>query len=217
LSIWTALRRENIYQVDPIVAVLISLQILINSYLAVKYSTTDMYVSIVNIIFISLTVSGLILHQVFCGGIKVDMRLVPAENTAIMLSSAVGLIAVFLFQTIVFRAQGAIVLATIFEAQLFYYTASSSEETFFRYYIQTKLEQSTAYLAFFSALLSIGTTSLLFTCYHFGVYATQPYALVAVFLSSLVLCIFYRYTKRLSVAMLIHALANLSASGIFGG
>ena len=193
------------------------MQILINTYLAVKYSTTDMYVSIVNIIFIALTVTGLLLHQVFCGGIKVDKRLVPAENTAIMLSSAVGLVAVFLLQTIVFKAQTAIMLATIFEATLFYFTAGVSEETFFRYYIQTKVEQSTAYLAFFSAILSIFTTSLLFMVYHFGVYATQPYALMAVFVSSLVLCIFYHYTKRLSVVILIHCLANLSASGIFAG
>jgi len=184
-------------------------------YLAVKYSRTDMYVSIVNIIFISLTVTGLVLHQVFCGGIKVDKRLVPAENTAIMLASAVGLITVFLLQTIVFKAQGAIALTTVWEAQMFYFTAGVAEETFFRYYIQTKLEQSTAVLAIFSAILSIGTTSLLFMVYHFGVYATLPYALVAVFVSSLTLCIFYRYTKRLSVAQLIHCLANLSASGIF--
>ena len=214
MSVLKRLRGANVYQVDPIVAVLITLQILVNMWLAVKYSSTDVFVTIVNITFISLTVSGLVLHQAFCGGIKVDKRLVPTEHQAILLSAGLGLMLVAMLQTVVFRAQSAIALATVWESQLFYLTAGVAEETFFRYYLQTKMHQSLAVMAVLSAFLSVVMTSVLFTTYHFTVYSTQLYALIAVFASSLVLSGFYYWTKRLSVAQLIHGLANLMASGI---
>jgi len=183
-------------------------------WLAVKYSATDMYFTIVNITFITLTISGLILHQAFCGGIKVDKHLVPTETTAILFASGLGLVLVTALQTLIFKAQSSVMLATTLEAQLFYATAGIAEETFFRYYVQTKLAQSLIVMPFLSGLLSVVATSVLFTTYHFSVYGTLIYAIIAVFASSLVLSFFYYYTKRLSVVQLIHTVANMIASGV---
>ena len=211
MSILARLRGQRVYQLDTIVVMLISLQIFINTFLAVKYSKSDVYVAIVNVVFIVLTLTGLILHQAFCGGIKFDKRLVPTEFNQIMFASSIGFLLVLVGQTLVFRSQSSIALTTIFEAVLFYFTAAVSEETFFRYYIQTKAEQSLP-VTILGPLLAVVVTSLLFVTYHFGVYKTVLFALYAVFLSSLVMGTIYHFTKRLSVAQIIHASVNMAAT-----
>ena len=214
MSVWARLRASQVYTLDPLVAVLITFQILVNFYLAVRYSTIDPYIAIVNVVFIAMTISGLILHHAFCGGIKIDKQLVPKELSQILMVSSLGFLIVLVTQTIIFRSQtSAIAFVSMVEAQLFYSTAGVSEETFFRYYIQTKAEQSLP-LAIVGAAVSIGVTSLLFTTYHFGVYGTLLLALYAVFLGSLVLGATYAVTKRLSVPMIIHVAVNVAASGL---
>ena len=213
MSVYAKLRASQQYKVDPIVAVLVSLQILINTFLAVKYSSENLYVAVVNLVFIALTITGLTLHHFFAGGVKFEKQIHPAQLTIIMLASSVGFLLVVVFQTITFRASSSIALATIAEAILFYYTAGVSEETFFRYYLQTKAEQSLP-IPLYGAIAAIVLISTLFTTYHFGVYGTDLSALYAVFLSSLVLGSVYYATKRLSVVMLIHVLVNVTAAGV---
>jgi len=201
-------RGEN-YLVDPLVLIFLSFSILVNSYLSVKYSASNIYISVVNLLYICLSLSGLMLHHVFCGGIKFDKELVKTEFTRITLYSIVGFVLVLISQTFIFKLQsGTVVLATIIETKLFYLTAAVSEELFFRYYIQTKIGQSLPMVKG----LSVVITSMLFTVYHFTVYGSNIYALYAVFYSSLVLSVIYYLSKRLSTSMLVHAMVNLIAS-----
>ena len=212
MSVWARLRASQVYTLDPLVAILITFQILVNFYLAVRYSTIDPYIAIVNVVFIAMTITGLILHHAFCGGIKVDKQLIPKELSQILTVSSLGFLIVLVTQTIIFRSQtSAIAFVSMVEASLFYSTAGVAEPTFFRYYVQTKVEQS---LPIFGGVVSIVATSILFTTYHFGVYGTQLLALYAVFLGSLVLGATYTVTKRLSVPMIIHVAVNLAASGM---
>jgi len=161
-------------------------------------------------VFICLALIGLMLHHVFCGGIKFDTHLIGPEIQQILLFSVAGFFFVLITQTIIFQLQpiGTIFLTTALETKLFYLTAGVSEELFFRYYIQTKVEQSLPFIK----PLSIFVASLLFTVYHFTVYGTNIYILYAVFFSSLVLGAIYYFSKRLSVPMLVHIMANLFAS-----
>jgi len=198
------------YKLDPFVAIFVSLQILISSYLAVKYSETNPYISLVSVIFIVLTLSGLILHHFFAGGVKLTgMFISPAHRQRVLLMGAVGFFFVLMAQTMVVKfVPSTIILATLLEAKLFYYTAAVSEETFFRYYLQTKVEQVSP---FFASAIAIILTSLSFMTYHFGVYGVSIIALYAVFISSLILGVMYWLSKRLSVPMIIHVLVNFFA------
>jgi len=209
LSILARMRGGQQYQLDLLVLIFLTFSVLINSYLSVKYAESNIYISVVNLLFICLALAGLMLHQVFCGGIKFDARMLPASIQQITVFSAVGFLFLLVTQTLIFKIQpSTVALSTIPETKLFYVTAAVSEELFFRYYIQTKLEQSLPYIK----TLSIPVTSLLFTVYHFAVYGTNIYLLYAVFFSSLILCSIYYLTKRLSVPIIVHMLANLIAA-----
>ena len=209
MSILARVKGGQLYRIDSLVLVFFTFSILVNSYLAVKYARTNMYVAVVNMLFICLSLSGLLLHHVFCGGIKFDAHLAGLETRQILMFTISGFFFLILAQTLVFQLQpGAVVLASLIETKLFYMTAGVAEETFFRYYIQTKVEQSLPYLK----MLSIFVTSLLFTTYHFAVYGTNVYILYAVFFSSIVLGAIYFLSKRLSVPMMVHCLVNFAAS-----
>jgi len=200
------------YSLDSLSLSLITFQILVSTFLAVRYVNSHPYTSLVSLMYVILTISGLTLHHFFCGGVKLDKTLVKRELNNILLGVSLGFVLILLLQTLIFQAQtvGVFALATVLEAKLFYMCAGISEETFFRYYIQTKIEQSLPRI-FISALSAVIVTSVLFTTYHFMVYRTELYALIAVFVSSLVLSTLYNQTKRLSVPMLIHSLVNLVA------
>ena len=209
MSILARIKGSQYYQIDPLVLIFLTFSVLVNAYLSVKYAESNMYVSVVNLIFICLALMGLMLHQAFCGGIKFDATLLPVSTQQILIFSAVGFFFVLITQTIIFQIQPAtIVLATAFETKLFYLTAAVSEELFFRYYIQTKIEQSLPYLK----MLCIPVASLLFTVYHFTIYGANVYALYAVFFSAIILGSIYYVTKRLSVPMIVHILVNFVAS-----
>jgi membrane protease YdiL (CAAX protease family) len=203
--------RQQQYQIDSISLSLITLQILVNFWLTTQYATSSPYTALISIAYLTLTITGLSMHHFFCGGIKFDKTLVAKELSQLFLYVISGFLFVLVFQTIIFKATaGVIALNTLFETGLFYTSAAISEESFFRYYIQTKLEQSLR-ISFFNTIIAILLTSTLFTVFHFVVYRTMLYALFAVFASSIVLCITYAYGKRLTVPMLIHVLTNLAA------
>jgi len=204
------LRQQN-YQIDSISLSLITLQILVSFWLATQYATSSPYTALVSVIYVTLTITGLSMHHFFCGGVKFDKTLIAKEISQLFLYIISGFLFVLVFQTIIFKTQtaGVIALNTFIDTTLFYACAAISEESFFRFYIQTKLEQSLP--GFFGTFTAILLTSMLFTAFHFMVYRTALFALLAVFASSIVLCITYAYSKRLTVPMLIHVLTNLAA------
>lgn len=208
-SILVRIRSSQQYSTDLLVVILLTFSVLANTFLAVKYATTDIYVSVVNIVFICLSLLGLMLHQVFCGGVKYAPTIPTFQSQIIISFVAVGFFLVLIAQTVVFQfTSGSIVLATFLENKIFYITAGVSEELFFRYYIQTKIEQSLPVLK----PLCIPVASFLFYVYHIPVYGSNVYALYAVFVSSVVLGSVYYLSKRISVPMIIHVLVNLVAS-----
>jgi len=200
------------FVLDPISTLLITIQILIDGYMAVRYIQTDMYVTMTSIVFILLTIAGLALHQAMCGGIKFSTVLSTREFADVLQGTLIGVITVAIAQVIAFQLTPSTVSwITVIERKAFYFSAAISEETFFRFYLQTKLQQILP-KNWFSVVLIAFLVSSTFTTWHLGVYANSIASLTAVFFSSLALCFIYAWKKRVSITQLIHAWVNFFAS-----
>ena len=201
------------FVLDPLTTVLITVQVLINGYMTVRYIQIDMYIATTSIVFLLLTVAGLALHQTFCGGVKFASHISAGQFGNLLQGLLVGIVGVAVAQTVAFQLTPATALAwiTVLERKAFYFSGAISEETFFRYFLQTKLHQSMPRLALSVPIIAFAV-SLVFTTWHFGVYANSVGSLMAVFCASVVLCVIYAWTRRLSVVQLIHAWVNFFAS-----
>jgi len=160
-----------------------------------------------------LTITGLIGYMTTFGKFPtIDKRLSSTETYEIIGASVVGFFFVMLLQFSVIQAYKP-VYADIGDIplRLLLVNIAIGEEYFFRFFIQSSLTNQFSHAmpmsqATISAILG---SSVIMTVYHYVYYGMQ-WALMAVFVSSLVLGVVYAVTRRLSVPTIVHILVNLT-------
>lgn len=139
----------------------------------------------------------------------IDRILDRKEMTHIVRWSMLGFVMIIILQSIIFRMSG---LSSVgWYNKIFYMSIAIGEAFFFRFAILQFLYQWFKNMPgslFISSLM----TSIVFTVYHGAVYGTIPVALMAVFASSMVLCVITICSNRISVPILSHMWVNLFAS-----
>ena len=200
------------YSIDALSLALIIFQMLSSVY----FYTIDINIlpgqQSVSEFMIILTLMGLSLKQITIGWQKPDLALTPTEVAKIFSTALIGFGLVALVQTIALESMGyaaTLILSVTLPISLLLINISIAEETFFRYFLQPALEKHLLTTNPVTAWISSAiVTSLCFMGYHY-VYSGNPGALMAVFLSSLILCGANYYTRRPSTAMIIHILVNV--------
>jgi len=203
------------YKLDAISLGLFVFNALLSTYLvtiAANVGATD--ISYKAILMLLLTVVGLIGYMVVYGKFPtIDQTLDPIETSEIIGASIIGFIFVLLLQTTVIRAYLPVYGAAIGEipARLLLINIAIGEEFFFRFFVQSSLVKQLTFTMPISqaTICAILGTSVIMTVYHY-VYYGMAWALMAVFVSSLVLGAVYAVTRRLSVSTIVHILVNLT-------
>lgn len=153
--------------------------------------------------------------------IKFDRTFDEDEAQKIVWGMIIGLFLVVFLQFIFIGFQvNQSSFNTSYEASLtlaFYICVAVSEEFFFRFFtysiIRKIFEDQTVIPGF---LISNLGTSFIFMVFHLAVYgASMNTVLITVFLSSVVFCFVYEYTKRITATLVIHVFVNAMASGYF--
>jgi hypothetical protein len=189
---------------------------------AIVHVQNDMYITVASLIFAVMTVGSLILHGALCGGNELahDFGL---GNAVRLLTFLFGIVGVYITQVIiiVFVRPMSTAFSSVADSTAFYVSASMGEEMFFRYFLQTWIQQfiniaikSYSYilikvLGYAANYLSVSGAFML---YHIAVYGTSIQGLAAVFASSLILCIALGVTKRICVTQAIHGWVDVMAA-----
>lgn len=127
-----------------------------------------------------------------------------AQITVIFVAIFFGL------QFVIQKFIGQLTLSSIeLEDYMFYVAIAIAETIIFVCMIQITFEALTR-----SATVGIIAHAVFFVIYHMNVYGTQINEMVAVFFSGIVFAIAVKFTKRISIAILIHVIINILATGI---
>jgi membrane protease YdiL (CAAX protease family) len=95
------------------------------------------------------------------------------------------------------------------EDYMFYIAIAIAETIIFVCMIQITFEALTR-----SATVGIIAHAIFFVIYHMNVYGSDINEMLAVFFSGLVFALAVKFTKRISIAILIHVINNILATGI---
>lgn len=149
---------------------------------------------------------------------KIDQTLDESEAEQMGIWLVGGLAGVVIAQAIIMQIQvPQSSFTTSYQAALtmaFFVAVAVSEEIFFRFFLYVVFRK---FFARFSDipnwLIANLLVSLIFVSYHLVAYSTVPLALIAVFVSSAILCLVYEFTNRITVTITIHVFVNAIASG----
>lgn len=200
------------YKLDAISFSLFIFNTILGAFLVVIAANTAEYgIGFKAILMIILTFIGIVGYTTTYGKFpEIDRTLDPKESALIASSSIIGFTFILLLQTSV-TAVYRPVFGAIGEIpfRLLLINIAISEEFFFRFFIQSALtlQLSRTMAPILAAPFSILGTSVIFTLFHYVYYGVTQ-ALVAVFVSSLVLGSIYELTRRLSVSQTVHILVN---------
>jgi len=142
---------------------------------------------------------------------SIDIDISPDEIAGSFLWTMIGIAGIFTFQFLVITSSQLSLLSTAFSGKVFYAMMGIAEEYAFRFALLQMIYQWLSKIGnalFLSTLL----TSTIFMLYHAEVYGTHPTALIAVFVSSIVLCIIFIKSKRLTPSLLAHSIVNFLVS-----
>jgi len=207
---------EGKYVLDPLSLVILIAQVLIGGSLAVKYASTDMYISVAQLIYLSFTGVSLGMFAAFNGGLKFDTSFNIARDwLRLLLIVVLGVISIAAAQAAIAYSLPLIIAASTLDRKLFYLVAGASEEMWFRYFVQTRVELSLGALKipfWMMYPLTWAAVTSLFVAYHFTVYGALLQGLLAVMAGSIVLSIVYSHTKRVSICQAIHMWVNFLAA-----
>lgn len=209
-----ALEKTVDYQLDAISIYLIIFNVLLSTYLVtVAVNIQAMDIAFKSVLMLLLTITGLIGFVAIQGRFPtVDKSLTADEISKILASSVIGLALVSILQILAIRSYQFIYgsVTDVMTQKLLLTNIAIGEEVFFRFFLQSVITKQTGFILPQTEAIFAGSiaTSLVFTVYHY-VYYGMAGILAAVFLSSIVLCLVYAITRRLSVVMLVHILVNL--------
>jgi len=162
-----------------------------------------------------LAIKGLAMAMMLIAGLFGGMRLgLLKKSENIMKTSRIITLGLFAAVLTILVQYPAIVLvpgASFTVSFMFYLIVGVAEESFFRGFLATWFYKNLSMA--FRNITVILMVSMVFTAYHLAVYGTQQSALLAVFLSSLVLTGAFIFTRRLGVSIVAHVLLNFVASG----
>lgn len=213
------------YRLDPISLFLIGFQILTSvMYATIGVNSSNPQATTIATFMLALTFGGLLLRWAFEMRIPLrDIFVTPQDVGKVGVFSIIGFAIIAVLQTAVIKAytlqaivKNSLVYAGPVWLQILLANVSIGEETFFRYSLQPIIEKSLMFLPFpfirSKTMVTISTwiiVSIVFVLYHIP-YTGQPAALMAVFVSSLVLCAVHSLAGRLSSPMLTHILVNVT-------
>jgi len=169
----------------------------------------DMYLAIVNIFLLTL----IALSVALAFGLKLakfDYTLVIREIQSIALIASLGFCLTAGLQFLILRAATKMAITDVWASKMFYGAAGIAEECFFRLLLLTLFIRllNGNYL-----LAATFVSGALFMPYHAAVYGlSNPFLMLAVFTSSMILCLVYVFSGyRVSVSMLVHLAINIFA------
>jgi len=141
----------------------------------------------------------------------IDRILDEREMGHIIRWSMLGFILIIALQMLIFETYNISALVSLgIYNKLFLMAVAIGETFFFRFAILQLFYQ---YFKGMPASLWIASiaTSIIFTTYHGYVYGTIPVAMMAVFASSMILCVVTILSNRIAVPIISHMMVNLVA------